>query len=283
MKSFADIMKEEEELIASSNNLMVVDALPVAFRYKHQGKLDFEFDYLRTIQSLAKSYKAGKVIIVADQGSSSFRKEIFPDYKANRKERYANQTEREKEEMELFFKEFEATLQTLSEHFLVLRYQNVEADDLAGFIVKNFPHEDTWLISTDSDWDLLVNEHTSRFSTYTRKETTFFNWDEHYDVDIEKFIDYKCIIGDKSDGIPGIPTIGPKRAIGLLNDYGTAIDVYMACPIDSKYKYIQSLNENREQILVNYELMDLLSHCEEAIGPDNCEELTTVIGEYLEA
>jgi hypothetical protein len=49
--------------------------------------------------------------------------------------------------------------------------------------------------------------------------------------------------------------------------------VYDATPIDSKYKYIQTINENAEQILQNYELMDLITYCDEAIGPENVADI----------
>jgi len=88
------------------------------------------------------------------------------------------------------------------------------------------------------------------------------------------------LTGDKADNVPGIPGIGPKRAVQLIKDYGTAWDIYEALPIDSKYKYIQELNANGEQLLVNYELMDLMTFCDDAIGQDNIVDIERVITEY---
>ena len=62
---------------APNGNLLIVDGLNIAFRWKHQGVLDFKYDYIRTVESLAKSYNAGQIIVLAD-GGSSWRKEIFP-------------------------------------------------------------------------------------------------------------------------------------------------------------------------------------------------------------
>ena len=94
---------------APIGNLLIVDGLNVAFRWKHQNILDFKYDYIRTIESLAKSYNAGTIIVCAD-GGSSYRKEIYPEYKANRKERFADQTEQEAKEFEMFMAEFSDTL-----------------------------------------------------------------------------------------------------------------------------------------------------------------------------
>ena len=255
---------------APTGNLLIVDGLNVAFRWKHQNILDFKYDYIRTIESLAKSYKAGTIIVCAD-GGSSYRKEIYPEYKANRKERYAEQTEQEAKEFEMFMAEFQDTLTLIKQKYPVFHFRGVEADDIAAYITLNFDFDDCWLVSSDKDWDLLINDKVSRFSTVTRKETTVHNWDEHYDFDIEDYITFKCLTGDKGDNVPGVPGVGPKRAVQLMEQYGSVFDIYDACPIDGKYKYIQALNENAEQLLQNVELVDLVTYSGEAIGEENKE------------
>ena len=279
-------MKLSDKIVQDNNNVLIVDSMNLAFRWKHQGKLNFELEYLRTVESLAQSYDCNYIIITADQGKSSYRQDICSDYKANRAEKYKDQTEKEKEEMRQFFEEYERTLVTLSEKFPIIRRAGVEADDLAAYIVKNrekFNIENIWLISSDKDWDLLVDDYVSRFSTVTRKETTVHNWDEFFDFPIEEYISFKVLTGDKGDNVPGIPGIGPKRASGLLETYGSAFDIYDAIPIQGSYKFIQNLNENAEQLLINYELMDLLGYCEEAVQhPGHCLlELDDEIRNYL--
>jgi 5'-3' exonuclease len=261
---------------APIGNLLIVDGLNVAFRWKHQNILDFKYDYIRTIESLAKSYNAGTIIVCAD-GGSSYRKEIYPEYKANRKERYAEQTEQEAKEFEMFMAEFADTLTLIKEKYPVFHFRGVEADDIAAYITKNFDFDDCWLISSDKDWDLLINDKVSRFSTVTRKETTVHNWDEHYDFDRDDYITFKCLTGDKGDNVPGVPGVGPKRAVQLMEQYGTVFDIYDACPLEGKYKYIQSVNENAEQLLTNVELMDLIAYCEDAIGEENKEVINRTL------
>jgi len=269
MKLWSGLVANFKERIMEPNkNALIVDGMNLAFRWKHQGKLDFELDYVRTVESLAQSYECSKIIIAGDWGSSAYRKHIDPQYKENRKERYKDQTEQEKEDIKLFFEEYERTLETLNDKFLVLRYFQVEADDLASYVAvhrEKFGINDIWMISSDRDWDLLVNENVSRFSTVTRKETTVFNWDEFFDFPQEDYISFKVLTGDKGDNIDGVPGIGPKRATELLQQYGTAFDIYDALPIDSRYKYIQSLNASKDLILKNYRMMDLISYCAEAI------------------
>lgn len=258
------------------DNLMIVDAMNLAFRWKHAGSFVFVQDYIATVKSLATSYDAGTIIIAADWGGSSFRKELYPDYKANRKELIANQTEEEKAEVEKFFNEYEKTLEALDEQkgIHLFRYKGVEADDIAAYIVSrmtDYAFNQAWLISSDRDWDLLVGPYVSRFSYVTRKEMTLDTWD--YPVKPEDYISYKVLTGDSGDNIPGIPGVGPKRAAGLIEQYGSAFDIYDACPLPGKAKYIQAVNEHRERIPLNYELMDLLSFCQDAIGLDNVNDI----------
>ena len=261
-----------DKLVNDGNCTLIVDALNLAFRWKHQGRTDFRYEYQRTVESLARSYDCKNIIITADLGSSSYRKDINPDYKQNRKEKFAEQSEAEKMAFEDFIAEYEATLELLQEDHILLRFRGVEADDIAAHLVKHrnkYDLEYIWLISSDRDWDLLIQENVGRFSYVTRKEVTLDNWKNHYDVSPEEYISLKCLTGDKGDNVPGIPGIGPKRALGLIKEYGDALNIYDACPIPGKYKYIESLNENYEQILQNYELMDLVTYCDDAIGADN--------------
>ena len=255
---------------------LIVDALNLAFRWKHQGRTDFRYEYEKTVNSLADSYKCKDIIITADSGTSSYRINILPTYKQNRKDKYSKQTEEEEIAFEEFFEEYQETLTMLGSYLPVLRFSGVEADDIAAHLVKEkekYGFGEIWLISSDRDWDLLIQEGVSRFSYVNRKEVTIDNWKEHYEVAPCEYISLKCLTGDKGDNVPGITGIGPKRALGLIREYGNAFNIYDAAPIPGKYKYIEALNENYEQIIQNYELMDLISYCDEAIGSSNITEI----------
>lgn len=276
-----------KDMTEPGNNLMIVDALNLAFRWKHIGSTDFREDYLSTISSLKRSYKAQYVIITADKGSSSFRKTVSPDYKGNRKIIRDNQTKAEEEAFKAFFREYEESLDHIRQEtdYPIIQFQSVEADDLAAYITKKvkriIPH--TWLISTDKDWDLLVSDIVSRFSYVTRKETTVSSWSKIHPEGYtqEEFISIKCLMGDPGDGVAGVPGIGPKRAVQLVKEYGTAIDIAEALPIASHLKYMQELNKSKDLIFTNYKLMDLQTYCNQAIGAENIVEIDRVLDRYL--
>ena len=277
-------MKTFKQVAASDpKTVMIVDSFNMAFSFR--GKTNYKDAYINMIESLKRSYKAGKVIVACDKGKSAFRREIFPAYKENRTEMVESQSEKERLVFEAFFKEYTSAIDILKEidDYPILQYSGVEADDIAAYIVRKYKKtHNIWLISSDKDWDLLIDDNVSRFSYVTRKEITKNNWEEHYEYPIDNHISIKCLTGDSGDNIPGVDGIGPKRATALIETYGDAYDIIASLPISSKYKYIDSLNKfGAEALLRNYKLMDLVSYCEEAVGEDNCKDINIKLGEYL--
>lgn len=270
-KAFSNIKSGDTEA------LMLVDALNLSFRWKHKKQRNFAADYLRTIDSLATSYGCGKVLICADKGSSSYRRELYPEYKANRKEKFKEQTPEEAQEFLEFMEDYESALELTQEVHPVIRYQGVEADDLISVIAKlsNLP---VWIVSTDKDLDQLISPTISRFSYITRKEITLDNFRETYGCDVDEYISIKVLQGDAGDNVKGIEGVGPKRALALIRQFGSAFDIYDAIPLPGKLKYIQAVNESKDLILLNYKLMDL-GFSREAMG-DNYDDLISKLQEH---
>lgn len=268
---------------ADKETALVVDSLNLCFRYRTKNITSFVEDYVRTVESLKKSYKAGTAIILADWGKSSYRCGIYPEYKGNRELMRANQTPEEEQFFKEFFDEYLKVLEYFKNNtkYPVLRFQGVEADDLAAHIVNNmvkYNLNTIWLISSDRDYDLLCSERVSRFSYVTRKEITFDNYNEHYEWTPEEYISIKCLQGDAGDNVPGVLKIGPKTAYKLVQQYGTALDIADAIPLPGKYVYIKNLNEfGADALRRNYQLMDLISFCDEAIGSENLKETERVL------
>lgn len=273
--------KTFEELTSNTGDpkiVLVIDALNLAFRYKPRAPkgcaLDiqrpFILDYVGVVESLAKSYNAGKIIITCD-GGSDYRRSISSEYKQNRRDKYATATEEENKAFKDFLEEFNNTIDYIKSKkskWLVLQFPGVEADDIAAYITNKSKDWgiSIWLASSDKDWNLLIADNVSQFSYVTRKEYTKDNWNEHYDFSIEDYISIKCLQGDSGDNVKGIEGIGPKRAQQLVEQYGSALDIYDSIPINSKYVYIKKLNESADLLILNYKLMDLRTFCEEAIG-----------------
>lgn len=288
----AKIFTQLNEKTGDSSVILVVDALNLAFRYKPRVKTKgdpipeqkpFTLEYIGVVESLARSYDAGKIIILCD-GGYDYRLKVDPTYKEDRRLKYAEASDEENKAFQDFLTEFNNTIDFIKEkrpQWPVFKYKGVEADDLAAYLVNHRGNHTIWLASSDKDWNLLIDDNVSQFSYVTRKEYTKDNWNEHYEFSIEDYISIKCLQGDKGDSVKGIEGVGPKRAQQLVEQYGSALDIYDQLPINSKYAYIKKLNESGELILNNYKLMDLRTFCEDAIGPDNIKDLQERLDRFL--
>jgi 5'-3' exonuclease len=257
------------------DNILIVDSLNLAFRYKHMQKSEFAEDYYKTVKSLARSYGAATIILACDWGKSEFRKALYPDYKADREAKVALQTPEEQEQFKIFFEGYEKAMDYCKSSFHILKYKGVEADDIAAYlthyIFKN-TKRNIWLISSDKDWDLLLGDKVHRFSYVTRKEYSLENWDEYYEYPHDIALDVKVLVGGK-DNVTGIPGVGPKRAHTLLKQYNTAFDVYDNIPLPGKAVYIKNTNEFGDKILRNLQLIDKITYCKDAIGCNNLKDI----------
>lgn len=249
-------------------NLMIVDGLNLSMRYKHKGAKEFAADYLRTINSLAKSYEAKEVVILSDRSGSVYRRQVDPRYKANRTEKYKNQTEEEKQDFQDFLEAYNKALDLCRRTHKVVVYKGVEADDVAAYLVGKLEADYgmIWLISTDGDWDQLISRKVNRFAYTSRKEVNLDNFYEMTGCDSpEQLTQVKAIMGDRGDNIIGVDGVGIKRAYGLVREHGSVFDIVQSLPWAGKQLYIQNLNKTGDKLLTNLELVDLPTYCAEAI------------------
>ncbi len=159
------------------------------------------------------------VIACLDSKEKTFREEVFSEYKAQRVE---------------MPDEFYSQLPWV-ERFLsclgvpIVRVPGYEADDLIGSCIKKIDSDHTfYILTSDKDLAQLVRENVY-FCNYQRGKIEC--WDrekvrEKFGVYPEQFVDYLSLIGDTSDNIPGVPSIGPKTASSLLQRYGSLEGIY---------------------------------------------------------
>lgn len=155
--------------------------------------------------------------------STVFRREIDPNYKAHRDpmpEDLPSQIERCRE---------------IAEAFSVPIYQvpGFEADDVIGTLADQaaLTGLDTWICTLDSDLVQLVTDDISvyLYNPYKREYTSYDSpakVRQRYDVDPIQIIDYKALVGDKSDNIPGVKGVGDKSVVKLLGEFGTVEGIY---------------------------------------------------------
>lgn len=263
--------------IENQNNLMIVDGNNLAYRYlKRANYKDYSADYIRTVDSLAKSYSSKQVIICFDWGKSYYRKDFFPEYKDNRPK---PETDEEKQYYEDFFKCLNALAEELP--YNVIKQQGVESDDLMAYLIlklkKKFDH--IWVISSDKDIFQLIDMNVSIFNLYSRKEIDINYLEQELNITPTIYQLARIIQGDSGDNIKGIEGIGEVRSRDIARKYVTLNALIESLPIKpAKSKYMQNLNAGTELLLRNERLINLIDHHETAIikgkdGHKNLQEL----------
>ena len=275
-KSWNDLAELSDSVDSSYNNLLLIDANNVAYRWLQRINYNnFASDYQRTVQSLTKSYEATRTVACFDFGRSYYRMNMYEDYKQNRK--------KPKEEDEAKkYEEFFGVLNNLPEYLNeeVLKFRGVEADDVITYLVKNISknYEHTWIISSDRDLYQLVNDDVSIFNLFSRKEITKQTLKENFDLSPDEYMLSRIIEGDKSDNIYGVEGIGPKRAQGLAKEHRTLKTLLESLPVKGRAKYIQNLNASKQILERNEKLISLKKYNEDAIlsgkyGQESLNEL----------
>lgn len=168
---------------------------------------------IKTIKEIGPDYIAAAF----DRPEPTFRKKEFKEYKAHRPVTPNELISQIKKTRELF-KEF--NVRTLEE-------PGFEADDIIGTLVKRFSKSIDKIIILTGDLDTLalVKDESVTVKTPGKKgSTTSYDQKavfERYGIEPEKMADFKALVGDSSDNIPGIEGIGPKRASEVIKKYGS--------------------------------------------------------------
>ena len=93
----------------------------------------------------------------------------------------------------------------------------LECDDVIAHLSKTLSGHNV-IVSVDQDMLQLINSATDVYDPIKKRIITEQNFDQLMPVRVEQFVHYKALMGDKSDNIPGIPKVGPKRAAAILNE-----------------------------------------------------------------
>jgi DNA polymerase-1 len=228
--------------------------------------------FLKSVGYAIRVCDPTKVVIVFDGvGSSNARRNLFPEYKANRNANrmtnYSIFTSKE-EETESINNQMERLIQYLKcLPVTIIGIDSLEADDIIGYLSSRFAdYEETQrvtIMSADKDFLQLVSDKTHVYSPTKKKIYTPKDVLEEYNVSSTNFINYKILLGDQSDNIPGIDGIGPKKIIKLfpelINDHRITLESIIEKSAESinENKLYLSVIERRQQLLINEKLMSL--------------------------
>jgi len=264
-KSWNDLADLQSPDYDAYNNLLLIDANNLSYRWLQRPNYSsFGDDFIRTIQSLSKSYEAKRTIVCFDFGKSYYRMDMLDEYKGTRKK---PQDEDEVKKYEEFFAVLNDLPDQLDEE--VLKFRGVEADDILAYMVKKYEktedYDHIWLVSSDRDLYQLISEKTSIFNIFGRREITHTTMAEEMEISPDLYLLSRIIEGDKSDNIIGVEGIGPKRAQALAKQYKSFDSLLEALPIKGRAKYIQNLNASKDLLIRNEKMISLKAYNQNAL------------------
>jgi len=254
--------------------ILLVDGNNVAYRAFHtpQGSLTTKqgeptgvmLGFLNSLKGyLDKFPETTRVIVAWDGGKAQWRKDIYPEYKANRT--YGKDDPEEKAKFEGLFKQIELLHEILPAIGVnSLKYNpkkedgkvvksGWEADDLIAGVCKMMDGH-KMIVTSDKDMFQLVGEDVSLYNLYKDMIISPLNFFEYTGVTQNAYMGYRALLGDSSDNIDGVPGIGDKTAKSLMDLYGH-IDNILAATGDTKAKLVKS---KRTQVLFDPKVQAIL-------------------------
>ncbi len=169
------------------------------------------------LNRLLGNEKPSHIAVVFDAKGKTFRHDMYKEYKANRPPM--------PEELRVQIEPLHDTVRALG--LPLISESGVEADDVIGTLAKQAADQGyEVLISTgDKDMAQLVNDQVTLVNTMTDTKMDADGVMEKFGVAPHQIIEYLALMGDKSDNIPGVPSVGPKTAAKWLNEYETLDEI----------------------------------------------------------
>lgn len=197
---------------------------------------------------LLRDKKPEYMVMLFDSPVPTFRKEIYPDYKANRPA--------PPEDLIPQFDDIKRFVSTYP--FPHLQKDGFEADDLIATVTKKAVLDgyQVMIVSADKDLMQLVNENVSLYDSMKDKVFGPKEVEEKFGVPPEKVGDVLALWGDASDNIPGVPGVGEKTATKLIQEFGSLKNL-LAHPEKVSGKLSEKIKASTEQALLSRQLVDL--------------------------
>lgn len=170
------------------------------------------------MRRMLKDFPQSTVVVVFDAKGKTFRDELYGEYKSHRPPM--------PDDLRQQIEPIHQIIQAMGLPLLIV--DGVEADDVIGTLaVQAAAQQQDVVISTgDKDMAQLVGEHVTLVNTMTETNMDRQGVIDKFGVPPELIIDYLALIGDKSDNIPGVPGVGEKTALGMLQGIGDLDAIY---------------------------------------------------------
>ena len=252
------------------NRLVIIDGKSVFYRgYYAMGNLARKdgtptsgvYGFAVIAMEVVKKLAPTKVVVAWDKAHTSTKKrlEIYPEYKAGRVK-----------PPEDFYAQIPLLVDLIKAlGWGFLECDEYEADDIIGTLAKQADEElgedgkckwETYIVSSDLDMLQIVDENTKMYRLLKGfselEELDVAAVEAKYGILKEQFLELKALKGDNSDNIPGVPGIGEKGAVKLLNEYKTLDGIYEHIN-EIKGATQKKLIAGRESAYMSYQLAEI--------------------------
>lgn len=225
---------------------------------------------LNMLKRLIKDYPQSPMAVVFDAPGKTFRDDMYSDYKSHRPPM--------PDDLRSQIAPLHACVKALGLPLLCV--EGVEADDVIGTLAHHATQagRDAVISTGDKDMAQLVNAHITLVNTMKDETLDEAGVEEKFGLPPSLIIDFLALMGDKVDNIPGVPGVGEKTAIGLLQGMGGGLDTIYddlervkTLTFRGAKTLPKKLEEHRDQAFLSYQLATIKVDCELPVGLDDLD------------
>ncbi|MDE1242613.1 DNA polymerase I [Vibrio aestuarianus] len=242
------------------------------------------YGVVNMLRSMMRQFSSERMVVIFDAKGKTFRDDIYPQYKANRPPM--------PDDLRCQIEPLHNVIRAMG--LPLISIEGVEADDVIGTLASQASKAGMpVLISTgDKDMAQLVDENITLINTMTNLVLDREGVIEKFGIPPELIIDYLALMGDKVDNIPGVPGVGEKTALALLQGIGSLEQIYdnldKIAPLGFRGSktMAQKLSDNRENAFLSYQLATIKLDVELEEKPEallktqpNIDELIKLYGQ----
>lgn len=224
------------------------------------------YGFASTLLKVLAEIKPAYWAVAFDRPAPTFRHKIFPEYKAQRPtapQELKSQIGRVHQLVEVF-------------HIPIFEIDGFEADDILGTLSKQAGGHgiETIIVTGDNDMlQLVMPGVTVMAPRRTFGDTVFYDEEavkQKYGIKSEQVTDFKALVGDVSDNIPGVPGVGEKTAIRLIQQYGGLEEIYEHIEDVTPDKLRKELYQYKTRAFQGKELVTIVMDVPIELGLESC-------------
>lgn len=258
------------------NPLILVDGSSYLFRAYHspphltnsKGEATGAiYGVVNMVKSLLRQFNPSHIVMIFDAKGPTFRNDMYSEYKAHRPPM--------PEDLRPQIEPIHQIIKAMG--LPLVSIPGVEADDVIGTLSEELSAQgrDVLISTGDKDMAQLVNKHVTLINTMTNTVMDPQGVVDKFGIGPELIIDFLALMGDKVDNIPGVPGVGEKTAVAMLQGLGSIENIYQnldqlpGLAFRGSKTMAKKLQDNQEQLDLSYRLATIKCDVDHGLGMDD--------------